>query len=610
MGASMSGAMDANAFTHCDLSDHARLPPPESISWEGVLHEHYFQTGSTNKRVEPQFSLVSLPDPLSGNEEAWLVMGLNSCYDGRGLQEKGRLPCNAVFVVDVSGSMGSPFSGDAKPLKKIDAAKEALIGMMPLFHADDAVAILAFDTQCTVEAPLVPLREKNAKEHLKDAALSLNTRGGTNFMAGFDCAMNLIQEAEGGLLTAPVAWTPRINNELPPASRNSVHFLRQILWKGARLRHGCIDQVLSFLSVCDVTACGSSEIPANVSRKAFTETRIFFMTDMNINQGTKDGSELMLAVENAAKKQGIMTTIIGIGVDFDVALTDRLACVRGANYFTAHSTDEFLRQMTEELDYLMAPLAFDMKVEMDLDRAAIPVVAEHVYGAPEPAKNGPRPAGTLARINSFFPSSTDQNGQTKGSLILSKLDQAPPSGHLRLTTTYNPRTGGSVQQMNHQAQLTRSVDATTLKGIALIRYVNVVRCYLADMRDGAHMPSSSPTTGIVHPPNKNAGTNTLIPGGGYPNGSALMMQKTNKKEANIDLEYQQQQRARRMLAASYSETFKSLEQYLDDVEIQLKSWGDGDSDMSKWREKLVELGEGCAECMKSSDAEELEAQNL
>jgi len=432
----------------------------------------------------------------------------------------------------------------------------------------------------------------------------------------------LIQEAESGISDTPMGWTARINDELPPASRNAAQFLRQTLRKGAHLPSGCVDLVLNFLNVSDITECGTGnsaglhqdsdsqtsrignvfssffqkrspkrQCDANASRRAFTETRVFFMTDMNINQGTKNGNSLMEAVENAAKHQGVMTTIIGIGVDFDVSLTDRLACVRGANYFTAHSTDEFLHQMIEELDYLMAPLAFDMKVEIDQSfngkEPEVAVVAQHVYGAPEPAKYGPRPAGTLARINSFFPSSTDAHGQTKGSMILCKLDQAPASGQLNLTTTYIPRSGGNVQQLHHQAKLTRSSDASALKGIALVRYVNAVRCYLADMRDGQHMPSTSVTAGIAHP------------------------QSTFSMETQVDMQYLQekqaghQQLAERALAASYCETFEVLEQYLEDVEAELKSFGDLDRDLSMWREKLAELRESCVARIK--DAEKKEA---
>lgn len=311
----MSGAMDANAFRRCSLSDTERLPQPESITWEGVLHEHYYETGTTAKRVEPSFSLVNSPDPLSGREECWLTLGLNSCYDGPGLKEKGRLPCNIVFVIDVSGSMKSGFSrhfNDGRSgVSKLRAAKDAVIGMLPLLHADDAVAILAFDTQCTVEATFTHLSENNAKERLQAAVSSLEARGGTCFMAGFDCAMKEIGEAKMGLLANPVGWTPRINEELPSASRGATKCLRQTLRRVTKMPEGCVDHTLSFLNVCDIAECGGCARPLDVSRRAFTETRIFFMTDMNINQGNRDADSLMNAVEGAATNHGVMTTIVG-----------------------------------------------------------------------------------------------------------------------------------------------------------------------------------------------------------------------------------------------------------------------------------------------------------
>jgi len=314
----------------------------------------------------------------------------------------------------------------------------------------------------------------------------------------------------------------------------------------------------------------------------------------------------MVAVENAAKNHGVMTTIVGIGVDFDVTLTDRLACVRGANYFTAHSTDEFLHQMTEELDYLMAPLAFDIEVKIDSRHdghtSAKPVVAEHVYGAPEPANRGPRPEGTLARINSFFPSPTDAQGQTKGSLIVCKLNEAPPSGRLCLSTIYNPRSGGNAQKLHHEAvlrPLSKSYDAAALKSIALVRYVNAVRCYLTDMSDRIHIPSTSKTDGIVHP-----GSTTCCKQNGKTKSSKCLKMPCKRASCGEEPTEEECQEARQRVATSYCETFDALEQYLKDMEIGLKSLGDQDGCLSKWRNKLVELRTSCAKYVKKPDSEE------
>jgi hypothetical protein len=635
MGMAASGAMDANAFCRSTLTNAHRLPPPESITWEGVLHEHYYETGTTAKRVEPSFSLVSSSDPLSGCKECWLTLGLNSCYDGRGIQQKGRLPCNIVFVIDVSGSMGSCFRGHSG-VSKLQAAKDAVSGILPLLRADDTVAILAFDTQCTVEAPLTALCEHDATKQLETVISSLQTRGGTCFMAGFEGAMQILQEAENGLMSTPVGWTPRIDEELPAASRDATQFLKQTLQEAENglmsIAPSCVEHALSFLNFGDIARAGGSTVACDVSRQAFTETRIFFMTDMNINQGNKDAASLMKAIEDAATQHGVMTTIVGIGIDFDVTLTDHLACVRGANYFTVHSTDEFLTQMTEEVDYLMAPLAFDLKVEIassiDEDNSNSQVSAVHVYGAPEPAKNGPRPAGTLARINSFFPSSTNEQGQTKGSLIICRLDHVPSSGHLSLKTSYNPRNGDPIQCLYHQAEVRDEMDAAALKGIALVRYVNAIRCYLSDMQSGRHVASTSIGNGITHPTNpcdsehptdpgdpcdsesESVNVGIKIPGKRQNQKSCLrsLLGRKSLPRGDSDADIMgpdHHKHKTTALMATYSDVFERLGSYLQDVENKLKCLGDTDADVSKWREKLVELRQGCLQGMnKSQDGTE------
>lgn len=427
-------------------------------------------------------------------------------------------------------------------------------------------------------------------------------------MAGFDCAMKEIGEAKMGLLANPVGWTPRINEELPSASRGATKCLRQTLRRVTKMPEGCVDHTLSFLNVCDIAECGGCARPLDVSRRAFTETRIFFMTDMNINQGNRDADSLMNAVEGAATNHGVMTTIIGIGVDFDVALTDRLACVRGANYFTVHSTDEFLKQMTEEVDYLMAPLAYDLKVEIDTgiagDKTNPHVLAVQVYGAPEPAKNGPRPAGTLARINSFFPSSMNAEGQTKGSVILCRLNHAPPSGRLSLTTSYSPRTGDCIQRLHHQTVLQNAPEAGALKGIALVRYVNAVRSYLSDMKASQDITAtSSINNGIRHPSEAGADISESMPRSNNKRGCKawLMGPQTtdpvSKKAIHSPKDPMQKERIHKTLATTYSEVFAEVGRYLQDVESKLQLLGDTDTNLSPWSEKVVELREGCVKCM-------------
>lgn len=567
----MSGALDANAFKRADLSNAAYLPPPESLPWEGVLHKHYFDTGTTKLRVEPSFTLLESPDPLTGHPEAWLTMGLNSCYDGAGLKEKGRLPCNAVFVVDVSGSMGSSFAGGSGG-SKLDAAKAALLGMVDLLQRDDAVALLAFDEKCEVEVPLARLGDPDMVEKFRAGVERLECRGGTNFMAGFTKAMEVIDDAQASLLAAPVAWTPRVQTELPPAARGGAVFLAAVLRRTARLPGDCSSHVLGFLGLPDVAAHGTAAaaMPGNACRKAFAETRVFFMTDMNINQGTRDGGALCNAIEEAAREQGVLSTVVGIGIDFDVKLTDRLARVRGANYFTVHTTEEFIQQLTEELGYMMAPLAFDVSVQID---ASTGVSTEYVYGAPEP-EGSSRPAGTLCRVNSFFPSPTDANGQTKGSLIICRLSGLPPAGHLTLVTGYTPRSGGADVELRREVRLlsTESAPSAALKGIVLVRYVNALRCYLADMQRLPPAASTALVSGIAHPPS-----------GGMA------------EEAGGD---------RKSLAAGYLDVFERLGNEMADAQQKLVQLEDRDADLGEWQEQLKKTVAGATRIAADPDADD------
>lgn len=556
--------MDANAFRRADLSNMMNLPPPESISWEGVLHGHYFNTGTTRKRVAPRFRVVQSSDPLSGSQETWLTFGLNSCFDGKGLREKGRLPCNAVFVVDVSGSMQSAFPGESGT--KLRAAQDALTGMLDLFSDDDTVAILAFDTVCTVEVPLVRLGSSAVRERVCAGIRALTTRGGTSFMAGFDKAMAVIDDAEETLLATTAPWTPRVQMEIPPAARRGAHFL---LWALRNARPGLsghvVDQLLGFLDVRDVAWVGG-EVPASTDRRALTETRVFFMTDMNINQGDRSSELLVASIEEAAVKRGVMTTIVGIGVDFNVELTDRLACVRGANYFTAHSTEEFLRQMCEELGFLMAPLAFDLTVHIEGEQGSVPRT-EHVYGAPEPKNMGPRPAGTLCRVNTFFPSATDDLGHTKGSMILCRLSHWPVDGRLVLVTSFSPRCGGTREETRQEVGLSLAADAASVKSIALVRYVNAVRCYLSDMRQVPASPTTNMREGIAHPPTSAVDDTS--------------------------------QEGRQHIGHTYAEVFHRLSEHLASIEIQLKALNDPDCDLSERRVELQKLDKGCSSLLEN-----------
>ena len=112
-------------------------------------------------------------------------------------------------------------------------------------------------------------------------------------------------------------------------------------------------------------------------------------------------------------KNGIYTTFIGVGVDFNTEVIECLSDVRGANYYSVHSSEEFKRIMGEDFDYMVTPLVFDLELKLESDLFEI----ANVYGTDTKKLS----SGTIMNVNTLFPSRTTNNGETKGGVILLKL---------------------------------------------------------------------------------------------------------------------------------------------------------------------------------------------
>jgi len=90
--------------------DNGYLPLPTDITYEGLFYEYYFDTGQTkscNKLFCPSYSYAVTRDPFSSKTEYYLSVGLNSGMEERDFERK---KLNLVIVLDISGSMSSPFN--------------------------------------------------------------------------------------------------------------------------------------------------------------------------------------------------------------------------------------------------------------------------------------------------------------------------------------------------------------------------------------------------------------------------------------------------------------------------------------------------------------------
>jgi Ca-activated chloride channel homolog len=108
MGFSVGGAKDINNFRENIKNNY--LPLPSDITHEGLYYDYYFETGQAqecDKLFCPSYAYAVSDDPFNNYKEYYLSVGLNSNLKEEDFERK---KLNLVVVLDISGSMGSPFS--------------------------------------------------------------------------------------------------------------------------------------------------------------------------------------------------------------------------------------------------------------------------------------------------------------------------------------------------------------------------------------------------------------------------------------------------------------------------------------------------------------------
>jgi Ca-activated chloride channel homolog len=441
LGFSTGGAKDIQNFRE-NIQDNY-LPLPSDVTYEGLFYDYYFDTGTleaTDKLFAPSYSAAVSRDPISGGIEYYLSVGLNS-----GMKESdfARKKLNLVVVLDVSGSMNEAFNsyyydgnGNKDPEEEGGKSKIAVA-------RESVVALL---------------------DHLND--------GDSFGMVVFNDNAHLAK----------------------PLSSVAVTDIDAIQ------RH-----------ILDITATGSTNLEAGkdmaadlLKEKEGTDTaeyenRIIFLTDAQPNTGDISRYGFFGAV-NTNVQNHIYSTFIGVGVDFNSNLVESVSKVRGANYYSVHSSREFKKRMDHEFDYMVTPLVFNLQLKLESEGWEI----EQVYGSPE----ADRATGELMKVNTLFPSKSE-GGQTRGGLVLLKLRRTGEDNRIVLKTSYEDRTGkyGSSEvavNLTERAAEYFGNDGIR-KGVLLSRYADLLKTWMADERDHSYfrrswLPSIDEHSGIFCPP--------------------------------------------------------------------------------------------------------------
>ena len=426
MGFSVGGAKDIDNFRK--NIENNFLPLYSDVTYEGLFYDYYFETGEKTeckKLFCPSYSYALSKDPFSQDDQYYLSVGLNS-----GLKEEDfqRKKLNLVIVLDVSGSMSSPFNQyyyddsyrnskkyqdltdeqkDDFTKTKMELANKSIVSLIDHLNKNDNLGIVLFNNNAHVSKPLENLGHTNI-EKLKENILSIQAGGGTNLYSGMITGTNLFDGIE-------------FSNEY--------------------------------------------------------DNRIIFLTDAmpNISDTTPEG---LLGQLTKNSENNIFTTFIGIGVDFNTELVEQITKVKGANYYSVHSSLDFSKRMDEEFELMVTPLVFDLTLSLESKEYSI----QEVYGSPEANKA----TGEIMQVSTLFPSKME-NGETRGGIILIKLESSKDYGTINLKTNYVDRNGVSGEDssliiLNKARNGDYFENPGIQKGILLSRYANLIKTWAYDER--------------------------------------------------------------------------------------------------------------------------------
>ena len=419
-GFSAGGAKDVNSFRENILLDY--LPMPSDVTYEGLFYDYHFDTGvvkDCKKLFCPSYSYAVSKDPISMQPQYYLSVGLNA-----GMTDFHRKKLNLVVVLDFSGSMGSPFDEyyyDRFGNKVKQKGDESNMGKTKMQIADESVVAFL--------------------GHLKP-----------------EDRFGLVTFSDDAFLVDPL--TSVADKDL---DRLKSRILKIKETYGTNMEAG----------MEELTALFDRFLQAD---KSEYENRIIFLTDAmpNIDE-TSDLPLFRMQGDNAA--QGIYTTFIGIGVDFNTELVESVTKIKGANYYSVHSADEFTKRMDDEFDFMVTPLVFDLRLKLDAPGCEI----EKVYGSPE----ADQATGGLMKVNTLFPSQAEE-GQVKGGVILVKIKKLSNLGNMRLSVSYQDRNGvqdsdGAEVDMG-EANADFYQNRGIRKAVLLSRYADLLKNWMIDER--------------------------------------------------------------------------------------------------------------------------------
>jgi len=421
LGFAVGGAKDIDNFR--ENIENCYLPVPTDITHEGLFFDYVFETANQTGCTDlfcPQFEAAVVPDPFSEEDEYFLSVGLASNIDANTFS---RMPLDLVVVLDISGSMSSSFDRyyyDRPAGNPLQKPENADWNKSKIEVAKDALGAMV-DRLKEDDRLSIVVYDSTAEELVTIDRMGLN---------GY-------AEAKNAIYTLSPRGGTNMEAGLEEGTRKMKSFPQQ----------------------------------EGVDR----EKRIIFLTDAMPNTGAVEQSDLYRIGQRNASEQ-IHTTFIGVGVDFNTELVEALTKqIKGANYYSIHSSSDFEKRLDIEFEYMVTPLVFDLTLEIESGDYEI----RAVYGSPE----SDLATGEILKVSTLFPSPTAE-GNSRGGVILAHMKKVRNTGQpTRVTASYMDRAGTTSTNtsiVDWQSVRADGASPNVRKGVMLARYANLIQNWSID----------------------------------------------------------------------------------------------------------------------------------
>ena len=419
LGFAVGGAKGIDNFR--ENIKNGYFPISTDITYNGLFYDYYFNTGKSEPSEElftPSYSTAYSKDPISKVGEYYMAVGLNSNIKESDFQRK---KLNIVVVMDISGSMSSRFNKYYYDNPNNNSEKDNE-NKSKMQIANESLNLLIDELKPEDRLGIV-LFDNNAYQAKP---------------------VSLIEKTDVGKIKEHIL-------EITPQG-------------GTNFDAGYTS--------------GTQLFTEEMLNDSEYENRIIVITDAMPNLGTTSRDTLTEKVKKNAENK-IYTTFIGVGVDFNTEVIECLSSVTGSNYFSVHDSAEFKKIMSDDFDYMVTPLVFDLELKLESDMYQI----AQVYGTDCKDKT----SGTVMKVNTLFPSSSNSSGETKGGVILLKLnplmlsdeESLQLSNKTKLIVSYKDRSGKehrNEQEVTFEKGDREYYDNTGIrKAIVLTRYANLMK---------------------------------------------------------------------------------------------------------------------------------------